>query len=164
MFEIIYIFPFFIETMKMSRKYLVLFLIACVLVLTLSYVIGFTELLFPSMFLLGFLVGFLLSAYSSSIQAEANPGLEELEEPDYFFSKIYDAWLYVNDRRRWASYTCLWSCVFGGLLGVMFGVPTVLNWKLDFYASLVSWLSGMFLIVSMAGLIAKSDYWSEVDE
>jgi hypothetical protein len=150
--------------MKMPRTYPSLVLIASFLVLIFSLVFGTVELLFPAMFLLWFSAFFLVFALRANIQVDANPGLKELDEPDYWWSQVYDAWLYVADRKQWASYTCLWSCVFGGFFGSTLGVPAVLYWKPDFYASLVSWLSGMFMMLSVAGFIAGSNYWKEAQE
>jgi hypothetical protein len=148
----------------MSRIFLVLFLVAGVLVLMFNFVYGLIELFFPLMLLLWFSIAFLGFAIRSSIQAEANPGLERMEKPDYWFSAVYEAWLYVTDREEWAFYTCLWSYIFGALGGSGVGGLVLFHLKADFYTSLASWFSGMFMMLSIAGLIATSGHWSKVTE
>jgi hypothetical protein len=148
----------------MSRLFAVLFLVAGVLVLMFNFVYGLIEFFFPLMLLFWFSIAFLGFAIRSSVQADANPGLEKVEKPDYWLSAVYEAWLYVTDREEWALYVCLWSYVFGVLIGSAVGGLVLFHWKTDFYTSLASWFSGMFMLLSIAGLIATSDHWSKATE
>ena len=147
----------------MSEKSLVLFLIACAAVLTVCFVYGWAAVTFPSLLVLGFFGSFASMTFNASIQASANPGLGKLEEPDYWLSRIYNAWLYVHDIESWASYASLWSCVLGALLGSFFG-GLILRGNVTFSMSIASWLAGMFLMLSIAILLVTSDYWSKTEE
>jgi len=148
----------------MSKIWPILFLIACITLLASCLFYGLVILTFPLIFLLWFSIFFLAFAIRSSVQASANPGLEELEEPDYWFSAIYEAWLYVTDRKGWAIHVCFWSYIIGALISLMFGGLVFFVWKTSFAVSLASWLSGMFLMLSIASLIANSDHWSKTTE
>jgi len=111
-----------------------------------------------------FSIFFSALAFRSSVQADANPGLEKIDEPDYWFSAVYEAWLYVTDRKEWAVYVCLWSYIFGAFVSLMFGGVTFFVLATSFPVSITSWLSGMFLVLSIAALIANSGHWSKATE
>lgn len=64
-----------------------------------------------------FLLMVLIAAFQSWIQADSTPGIETIEEPNFFFSPIFFAWLYVNDRERWAKYVVTSSFLFAVFLG-----------------------------------------------
>jgi len=142
----------------MSKTWLVLFLIAVAAVLIVCFVYGWAAVTFPILLVLSFFGVFLSLADDASRQARANPGLENLYEPDYWLSRIYNAWLYVNNQEKWASYASLWSCLWGVLIGSLFGVLFFRN--VTFSVSIASWLAGMFLVLSIAILVATSGYWS----
>lgn len=144
----------------MSKTWLLLFLIASAAVLIVCFVYGWAAVTFPSLLVLGFFGVFAYLAVDASIQARANPGLERLYEPDYWYSLIYNAWLYVNDREEWGSYASLWSFLCGAILGSIFGEIILSSGKVTFYISIASWFAGTFLELSIAILVATSDYWS----
>jgi hypothetical protein len=148
----------------MSKTWLALFLIAGAAVLIVCFVYGWAAVTFPILLVLGFFGAFSLIAVNASIQASANPGLEKLDEPDFWLSGIYNAWLYVNDRESWASYASLWSYLLGAFLGSIFGVIILFFENVTFSASIASWLAGMFLVLSIAILVATSDHWSKTEE
>jgi MFS family permease len=148
----------------MSKTWLALFLIAGAAVLIVCFVYGWAAVTFPILLVLGFFGAFSLIAVNASIQASANPGLEKLEEPDYWLSGIYNAWLYVTDRENWASDASLWSYLLGAFLGSIFGIIILFFGNVTFSLSIASWLSGMFLALSIAILVATSDYWSKTEE
>jgi hypothetical protein len=122
---------------------------------------GVVILTYPLTLALCFVGSFLVFLFRAEIQANFNPGLERMDEPDYWFSTVYDIWLYVRDREEWAAYVSLWSGVFGFLLGSMFGVVLSTVWNISYTISLISWLVGMFLMGALAVFIATSEYWSK---
>lgn len=143
----------------MSKTWLLLFLIASATVLIVCFVYGWDAVTFPSLLVLGFFGVFTLFAVDALIQVRANPGLERLYEPDYWYSSIYNAWLYVNDREEWGSYASLWSFLGGAILGSIFGERILSSGKVTVYISIASWFAGMFLELSTAILLATSGYW-----
>lgn len=88
-----------------------------VAVLFMTFVFSGMYLLFSLTFSAIFLLMVLIAAFQSSIQADATPGIETIGEPDFFFSPIFFAWLYVNDRERWARYVVIISHLFAVFLG-----------------------------------------------
>ena len=131
------------------------FLIASALVLMLCSVYGFFEMIYPLSIMISFFGGFLVIAINASVQAGLNPGLEKLRPS--FWSNVYNAWLYVTDRKRWRLLASVFSCIFGALFGSFFGWAWNIAWKVSFSVSLASWILGMFLMLSLAMLIATSD-------
>jgi len=109
------------------------------------------------MFTLFFLGIFLLLLIEAEIQAAANPGIERIDEPNFWFSKIYNAWLYVTDREEWAYFASLLAGIFSLIFGSMFGWILSMHLK-ALSVSLVSWLVGVFLLSSMAIFTATSRY------
>jgi len=148
----------------MSKTWLLLFLIASAAVLIVCFVYGWAAMTFPSLLVLGFFGIFAFLAVDALIQASANPGLERLYKPNYWYSIIYNAWLYVHDREEWGSYVSLWSFVGGAILGSMFWEIILSSGNVTFSMSIASWLAGMFLELSIAILVATSDYWSRTEE
>ncbi|MFZ0965551.1 MAG: hypothetical protein WAN82_02870 [Candidatus Bathyarchaeia archaeon] len=148
----------------MSKTWLLLFLIASAAVLIVCFVCGWAAVTFPFLLVLGFFGVFALHVVNALIQVRANPGLERLYKPDYWYSVIYNAWLYVNDREEWGSYASLWSFLGGAILGSIFGEIILSSGKVTFSVSIASWLAGMFLELSIAILVATSDYWSRTEE
>jgi len=139
----------------MQKIWFVPFLIATALVLMLCYVYGFVEVIYPLCITISFFGGLLGIAINASVQAGLNPGLEKLKPS--FWSSVYNAWLYVTDRKRWRLLASAFSCIFGALVGSFFGWAWNIAWKISFSVSLASWISGMFLMLSLAMLIATSD-------
>jgi len=95
--------------------------------------------------------------FRASLQAELNPGLEKLEPS--FWSSVYDAWLWVTDRKRWKVYALSFSCIIGAVLGTTWGFALLLLFKKISYSTLgthlTSWTSGIFLMLTIAILIAR---------
>ncbi len=142
----------------MSKRWLILFLLAITSVLIVCFVYGLAAAVYPSALVLTFSGFFLIAAWSDSFQASVTPGLKKLNEPEWPWSRVYFAWLYVNDMERWVSYTIIISYLIGSILGALLGWFILLPLKVSFSTSFASWLSGMFLMLSIAELIATSDY------
>jgi hypothetical protein len=139
----------------MQKIWFMPFLIAIALVLVLCSVYGFVEIIYPLSIIISFFACFLVIAINASVQAGLNPGLEKLRPS--FWSNVYNAWLYVTDRKRWRLLASVFSCIFGALFGSFFGWAWNMAWKVSFSVSLASWISGMFLMLSLAMLISTSD-------
>lgn len=148
--------------MKMLKGKIV-FLIGCFGVLMVCYVYGLGAATYPFMSLLWFFTFFGTLTVRAWIQESANTGIERMSEPDWCFSSIYDAWLYVNDRKSWAVYVSILSVIGGIVLGPAFGLLLVVILKIGLSqtASFFSCLSGILLMSSAAMLIANSNYWSK---
>ena len=139
----------------MQKIWFIPFLIASALVLMLCYVYGFVEIIYPLCIMISFFASFFVIAINASMQAELNPGLEKLRPS--FWSNVYNAWLYVTNRKRWRVLASGFSCIFGALFGSFFGWAWNIAWKVSFLVSIASWISGMFLMLSLAMLVATSD-------
>ena len=99
--------------------------------------------------------------YGSSSQVQAIPGIEKLDEPDGFRSRIYMAWLFVNDREGWAIYATLYSYFFAFVCGSLFGLTLSAMSGIDSTASIAGWVLGMFMNFLAAIAIATSEKWKE---
>jgi hypothetical protein len=148
----------------MSKIWLTLFLIAGITVLIVCFVHGLVAIIYPLILTFCFLGVFLCEAFDASFQASVNPGLESVEESSFWFSRIYNAWLYVKDREGWALYASFISYILGAVLGSVFGVIITFSWNVSSSVSSASWLSGMFFMLSIAMLIATSDHWVKTKE
>jgi hypothetical protein len=148
----------------MSKIWLTLFLIASITVLIVCFVYGLVAIIYPLILTFCFLGAFLCEACDASFQASVNPGLKNVEESSFWFSRIYNAWLYVKDREGWALYASFISYILGTVFGSIFGVIITFSWNVSSSVSSASWLSGMFFMLSIAMLIATSDYWSKTKE
>jgi hypothetical protein len=148
----------------MAKTWLLLFLIASAVVLIVCFVYGWAAVTFPFLLALSFFGVFACLVVDASIQARVNPGLERLYEPDYWFSRIYNAWLYATNRKEWWSYASLWSFIWGAVLGSILGEIILSPEKVTLYLFIASWLAGVLLELSIAFLVAKSDYWSRTEE
>jgi hypothetical protein len=71
------------------------------------FLYGLLAFTFPLMFLVSFFVFLGMAYFRDSISAESTPGIEEMQRPHFSFSPIYLAWLFVNDRERWANYATI---------------------------------------------------------
>jgi len=93
----------------MQKIWFVPFLVASALVLIVCFVQGVSAIVYPLSLTLSFFVGYLVMGFRASLQAGLNPGLKKLEPS--FWSSLYDAWLWVTDRKRWKVYACMyyWS-------------------------------------------------------
>jgi ABC-type sulfate transport system permease component len=112
------------------------------------------------MFTLFFLGMFFMLLIGAEIQAAANPGIERIEEPSFWFSAIYNAWLYVTDREEWAYFASLLASVLSFVFGSLFGWILSMHLKVS-GVSLVSWLVGLYLLFSIAIFTATSRYWQK---
>ena len=139
----------------MQKIWFIPFLIASALVLMLCSVHGFVEMIYPLCIMISFFGGFLVIAINASMQAELNPGLEKLRPS--FWSSVYNAWLYVTNRKRWRVLASVFSCIFAALFDSFFGWAWNIAWKVSFSVSIASWISGMFLMLSLAMLVVTSD-------
>lgn len=111
-------------------------------------------------FLLAFVSTFGLTAYLDARQARSIHGIEKLAEPEFFFSRIFMAWLYVNDRQRWARYAASYSYLLGILWGTLIAIFFALPLDLEFSVLLVAWVFGMFVTLLLAITIATSRRWT----
>jgi len=95
--------------------------------------------------------------FRASLQAGLNDGLEKLEPS--FWSSLYDAWLYVTDGKRWRVYAIAFSCLIAAVVGTSFGFALLLLSKKTSFPTLgtylTSWISGIFLMLTIAILTAK---------
>jgi hypothetical protein len=148
----------------MAKTWLLLFLIASAAVVIVCFVYGWAAVTFTFLLALSFFGVFACLAVDASIQARANPGLERLYEPDYWFSRIYNAWLYATNRKEWWSYASLWSFIWGAVFGSILGEIILSPERVTLYLFIASWLAGMLLELSIAVLVVKSDYWSRTEE
>jgi len=147
-----------------SKRWLAALFVAIFSVIIAYLMYGLYAFVFLPIFLLLFLVMFGAQAFGNSLQADSISGLEKLPEPDFFFSRVYMAWLYVNDRERWAEYAVLFSYSLGSVFGTMFGIAISVSLQLDFNASLASWLLGMFISSLIAIRVATSKHWAKTEE
>lgn len=148
----------------MSKIWLTLFLIASITVLMVCFVHGLVAIIYPLILTFCFLGVFLCEAFDASFQASVNPGLESVEKSSFWFSRIYNAWLYVKDREGWALYASFISYILGAVLGSVSCAIITISWNVSSSVSSASWLSGMFFMLSIAMLIATSDHWSKTKE
>ncbi len=148
----------------MSKRWFAALFVAIFSVIIAYLMYGPYAFIFLPIFLLLFLVMFGALAFGNSLQADSIPGLQELPEPDFFFSRVYMAWLYVNDRERWAEYTVLFSYSLGSAFGSLFGIVASVSLQLDFKVSLTGWLLGMFIFSLIAIRKAASERWMKTEE
>jgi len=141
----------------MLRMWITALIFAVASIIVAYWAYGLIAFIFPSIFVLLFFVFFGVAVFGTLIQAESIPGLEKLGEPNFFFSRIYMAWLYVNDRERWAEYTVLYSYLADALASSLLGILSYF----DFSKTFVSWLLGMFITLLIAIRIAKSKRWTQ---
>jgi hypothetical protein len=141
----------------MRKIWFVPFLVASALVLIVCFVQGGSAIVFPLSLTLSFFAGYLIMGFRASLQAELNPGLEKLEPS--FWSSVYDGWLWVTDRKRWKVYALSFSCIMGAILGTIWGFALLLLFKKISFSTLgthlTSWTSGIFLMLTIAILIAR---------
>jgi len=141
----------------MQKIWFVPFLVASALVLIVCFVQGVSAIVYPLSLTLSFFVGYLVMCFRASLQAGLNPGLKKLEPS--FWSILYDAWLWVTDRNRWKVYACIHACIIGAITGTTFGFALLLLFKKISFSTLgtylTSWASGIFLMLTIAILIAR---------
>jgi len=116
-------------------------------------------LLFPFILPCSFLVAFAAFAFFDQLQAESIPGIEKLDKPDFLFSRIYNAWLYVNDTKGWVEFTTVMSVIAAGSAGSLLGLVLLLMANARPRGIYESWLAGMFLTCSIAFIVGTADYW-----
>ncbi len=75
----------------MKKVLLIVTLVAFALVILVTISYGAAALLFPFFLVVGFLVSFTAMIFRAQIQADAIPGIEKIEKPDFWFSGIYNA-------------------------------------------------------------------------
>lgn len=144
----------------MSKVWYIAFLIAIVGIIAIYWAYGLASLIFLPIFLLIFLGTFWFTDIGDRLQADSIPGLKDLKEPDFFFSRIYMAWLYVNDKKRWAEYTAVFSYLVAFLAGSLFWILTVASSGMDFNALFMGWILGVFITSLVAVKIATSKRWT----
>jgi hypothetical protein len=127
---------------------------------TVCLFLGTAVLIYPLTFTLFFLGIFLSFLIGAKIQAAAIPGIENIDEPDFWFSRIYNAWLYVTDREEWAYFTSFLAGIFSFIFGSLFGSILSMDSRV-LNVLLVSWLVGVFHLFSMAIFTATSRYWQK---
>jgi hypothetical protein len=149
---------------KLSRIWFTLFLIASITVLIVCFIHGSVAIVCPLVLTFCFLSAFLVELVDASFQASVNPGLKNVTESSFWFSRIYNAWLYVNDREGWALYASFISYIIGAIFGSLFGWIITRLWNISSSVSTASWFSGMFFMLAIALLIATSDHWSKANE
>jgi len=145
---------------KMLTKWLAAFLTSTMFVFVVCFMYGFIALIFPLMLVFWFFLFLGLFIFRTMMEASSTPGVEKLEEPDFWLSPVYFAWQYYNDRKRWAKHITILSYAIGLIFGSMFGVATVILSKLD-YPPPASWLTGVLWMTIIAILIARSKCMTE---
>jgi hypothetical protein len=140
------------------------FVIAALGILLACSIYGLGILIFLATLTSIFFLFFGAHYFGSSNQAQAIPGIENLNEPDVFWSRIYMAWLFVNDRESWAVDATLISYFFAFVCGSLFGVTLSLVYGIDSTVSIAGWALGMLLNFLAAIAIATSDKWKKATE
>lgn len=135
---------------------------ALVILVTISY--GAAALLFPFFLIVGFLVSFTAMIFRAQIQADAIPGIKKIEKPDFWFSGIYNAWLFTNDTEGWAVYATIISLTFTTFFGSLFGFLFLLMAHVPSSGILESWFAGMFLTCSIAINVVRAEHWAKQSE
>jgi hypothetical protein len=145
----------------MRKLWTWLSLIAVVSIIIAGSIYGPFIFLFPVMFLLCFFLSLGMIIFDAIDQVDANPGLAQLPEPD-FWSHVHNAWLYLNKKEVWARYACFFA-TFGGIVGGSLSglfILALLNAPLDAQnAVFIGWFLGILLIISSSIMMATSDYW-----
>ncbi|MEM3704329.1 MAG: hypothetical protein QXX59_00175 [Candidatus Bathyarchaeia archaeon] len=131
-----------------------------IVTLIVCFFLGTAILIYPSTFILCFLGMFLALLIGAEIQTAANPGIEEMDEPDFWFSEVYDVWLYVTDREGWAYLASFLAGIFSLVIGSLSGWILCNHWNVS-GISFISWLVGVFLLLSLAIFTATSGYWQK---
>lgn len=142
------------EIGKMSTKWRVAFVTTTLVVIVVSFLNGYSSLAVPVMLALSFFLLTGIATLRTLMEESSTPGLEKLQKPDSM-SPIYLAWLYVNNRKRWAKYTCIFSYAMGLVFGSMFGFIPAILLKLD-YPPPISWLAGILWMSTIAIMTARS--------
>jgi len=136
--------------------------VAFVLVILVTFLYGLVALLFPFFLVSGFFASFAVMSWNAQFQAVANPGIEKIEEPDWFFSPIYNAWLYATDIESWAQYATIISLIAAAILGSLFGFICLSMAQATSSRGISeSWLAGMFLTCLIAIDVMTADYWAK---
>ncbi len=148
----------------MSRIWFLILLAATSSIIAVYLVYGLQAFVFPIVYLSIFFLFFYVRAVGDSRQADAIHRLEKLPEPDLAFSRIYTAWLYVTDKKRWIKYNALFSFLYAFILGSVLGSLFLLSLNVDFTVSLISWLLGMFITLLTVIRIAKIDLWTKTED
>lgn len=136
-------------------------LIAFVVVPIASLLIGATPLIFLFSQVSVFLLVFGVHVENARVQEEANPGIENIGQPSFWSSPIYNAWLHATDLEAWARYASMISVAATAFFGTLFGMFFAVQPRADFWAIFLGWLVGMFFTCSLALNIATLDYWSK---
>ena len=144
----------------MKKVWFAVFLFVVFFAIILYWFYGGYVFISTPILLLTFLMAFKLTAFWDSIQAEAIPGIEKLDEPDFFFSRMFMAWLYANDKQRWAKYAATFSYIVGFLFSVLIVILVSHVLKLDFDVLLIGWIFGMFMTLLLAVKIATGKRWT----
>jgi hypothetical protein len=119
---------------------------------------GPSALLLPFILLVGFFVVFALMAFNAEIQADANPGIEKIEKPSFWFSSIYNAWLYKTNREGWAQYVSIISLIATAGFGVFIALIISMT-PTPFSGLFEGWLTGMFLTGCVAIEMGSATHW-----
>jgi len=145
----------------LNQAPIVLILIAFVAITIASLLIGTTPLIFLFFHVSVFLFVFGLHVENARVQEEANPGIENIREPSFWSSPIYNAWLHATDLEAWARYASMISVAATAFFGTLFGMFFAVQLGADFWAIFLGWSFGMFFTCSLALNIATLDYWSK---
>jgi hypothetical protein len=145
----------------MKKAQLIMLLVAIFAVILTYWFYGAYAFIATPIFLLAFVLTLGFTAYFDSLQAKSIPGITTLKEPDFFFSGIFMAWLYVNDKQRWARYAALVSYLLGILWSSLFAIPIALSLKLELSVLLATLVFGMFITLLLAITVATSRRWTE---
>ncbi|MBS7633562.1 hypothetical protein KEJ15_08125 [Candidatus Bathyarchaeota archaeon] len=141
----------------MEKKPIILLIIGIALASSTSLFWNHASLYFSaisSIVLLLVLGGFILKA---SLQAEAIPGIEKLEEPAFLFSQVYFTWLYVNNRKRWAKYVITVSYIVAAVYGSLLGaIACTIVMKIDSVGTFAGWAVGTVFVTLLTLGIKES--------
>ncbi|MFQ6086955.1 MAG: hypothetical protein ACE5OV_02935 [Candidatus Bathyarchaeia archaeon] len=145
----------------MNKRLLIITFVAFALVVLVAISYGPAALLFPLLLVIGFFVSFAVMIFNAQIQADANPGIEKIEKPDFWFSSIYNAWLFTNDIEGWAVYATIISLISTAFFGSLFGSLFLLMAHAAPSGIYESWLAGMFLTCLIAINVVRAEYWAK---
>lgn len=145
----------------MNKILFLITLVAFALVIIVPILYGPATLLFPFFLVAGFLVSFAAMIFNAQIKADAIPGIEKLERPNFWFSGIYNAWLFTNDIEDWAVYATIISLLSTAFFGSLFSSLFLLMAHAASCGIYESWLAGMFLTCLIAINVVRAEYWTK---
>jgi len=134
----------------MKRVWFAVLLIVVFIAVLIYWFFGGYVFISTPIFILTFLIAFEWTAFWDSMQAKAIPEIEKLKEPGFFFSRMFMAWLYANDRQRWAKYAAAFAYTVGFLFSLWIVMIVGYVLELGFDVLLIGWIFGTFVTLLLA--------------